>query len=168
MPGAAEPAAEPAPAGGGAPAAKELSPAEMEVLQEVFTTFDADGGGSIDVDEMHEAMKSLGSETSKKDIKVLMDEIDEDGNGEVDFDEFVAMMKKKMAGEMDDAAGYEAFKMFDSTKTGLLELADLRHVLEKMGEKATDEELEQLIKELDVDGDGRVSFDEFQAFLAQP
>ena len=59
--------------------AKELSEAEVEVLREVFNAFDADGGGSIDVDEMHSAMKSLGAESSKADIKKLMDEIDEDG-----------------------------------------------------------------------------------------
>ena len=38
------------------------------------------------------------------------------------------MMKKKMTGEMDEAAGYEAFKMFDKSKTGLLEVGDLAHV----------------------------------------
>eukprot|EP01052_Picozoa_sp_SAG31_P043188 SAG31_NODE_7114_length_1783_cov_1.268090_1_plen_324_part_00 len=136
-------------------ATKELSASELEVLQDVFKTFDADGGGSIDVDEMHLAMKALGAETTKSEIKKLVNEIDADGNGEVDFDEFVTMMKKKMTGDMDDAAGYEAFKAFDSTKTGLLEQADLKHVLEKMGEAVTPQELEALIKEMDVDGDGR-------------
>lgn len=37
----------------------------------------------------------------------------------------------------------------------------LRHVMINLGEKLTDEEVEQMIKEADLDGDGQVCFDEF-------
>ena len=43
--------------------------------------------------------------------------------------------------------------------------ADIRSVLEKMGETVTDEELTALLKEMDIDGDGKISFDEFQRML---
>lgn len=37
----------------------------------------------------------------------------------------------------------------------------LRHVMINLGEKLTDEEVEQMIKEADLDGDGQVNYDEF-------
>ena len=37
----------------------------------------------------------------------------------------------------------------------------LRHVMINLGEKLTDEEVEQMIKEADLDGDGQVDYDEF-------
>lgn len=37
----------------------------------------------------------------------------------------------------------------------------LRHVMINLGEKLTDEELEQMIKEADLDGDGQINYDEF-------
>ena len=37
----------------------------------------------------------------------------------------------------------------------------LRHVMINLGEKLTDEEVEQMIREADLDGDGQVDYDEF-------
>ncbi|KAL4387259.1 hypothetical protein GQ457_09G019550 [Hibiscus cannabinus] len=38
---------------------------------------------------------------------------------------------------------------------------DLRYVMINLGEKLTDEEVEQMIKEADLDGDGQVNYDDF-------
>lgn len=40
-------------------------------------------------------------------------------------------------------------------------VVQLRHVMINLGEKLTDEEVEQMIKEADLDGDGQVDYDEF-------
>jgi len=40
-------------------------------------------------------------------------------------------------------------------------VVQLRHVMINLGEKLSDEEVEQMIKEADMDGDGQVDFDEF-------
>lgn len=37
----------------------------------------------------------------------------------------------------------------------------LRHVMMNLGEKLSDEEVKQMIKEADMDGDGQVDYDEF-------
>jgi hypothetical protein len=45
-------------------------------------------------------------------------------------------------------------------KLGLL-LLQLRHVMTNLGEKLTDEEVDEMIREADVDGDGQVNYEEF-------
>lgn len=40
-------------------------------------------------------------------------------------------------------------------------IIQLRHVMINLGEKLTDEEVDQMIKEADLDGDGQVNYDEF-------
>jgi calmodulin len=37
----------------------------------------------------------------------------------------------------------------------------LRHVMTNLGEKLSDEEVDEMIREADVDGDGQVNYEEF-------
>ena len=57
--------------------------------------------------------------------------------------------------------GQEAFREFDLDKNGFVGAAEIAHVLQSMGEKATDDEVDEMILMADLDGDGRISFDEF-------
>ena len=41
----------------------------------------------------------------------------------------------------------------------LLSAAELRHVMTNLGEKLTDEEVDEMIREADVDGDGQVNYE---------
>lgn len=50
---------------------------------------------------------------------------------------------------------------FDLNGNGYIGNAEIRFVLEAMQEKVTDEEIDEMIRMLDVDGDGEVNFKEF-------
>ncbi|KAL4688605.1 hypothetical protein H8959_004857, partial [Pygathrix nigripes] len=39
--------------------------------------------------------------------------------------------------------------------------AELRHVMTNLGEKLTSEEVDEMIREADIDGDGQVNYEEF-------
>ena len=71
-----------------------------------------------------------------------------------------------MARKMQDTDSEEeiveaAFKVFDKDGNGFISAAELRHVMTNLGEKLTDEEVDEMIREADVDGDGQVNYDEF-------
>ncbi|EEC13003.1 calmodulin, putative, partial [Ixodes scapularis] len=53
----------------------------------------------------------------------------------------------------------EAFRVFDKNGDGFISASELRHVMTNLGEKLTDEEVEDMIKEADLDGDGLVNYD---------
>ena len=55
----------------------------------------------------------------------------------------------------------EAFGVFDKDGSGFISPAELRHVMTQLGEKLTDEEVNEMVKEADCDGDGRVNYEEF-------
>ena len=44
---------------------------------------------------------------------------------------------------------------------GFISASELRHVMTYLGEKLTDEEVDDMIKEGDVDGDGQLNYEEF-------
>lgn len=55
----------------------------------------------------------------------------------------------------------EAFEAFDLDHNTFVGAAEIRHVLINIGENVTDEEVDEMIRMVDKDGDGQVSFDEF-------
>jgi calmodulin len=46
--------------------------------------------------------------------------------------------------------------VFDRDNNGFISAAELRHVMTSIGEKLTDDEVDEMIREADQDGDGRI------------
>lgn len=69
------------------------------------------------------------------------------------------------AGRFTDEEILEAFKAFDLDKNNFIGAAEIRHVLINIGEQVTDEEVDEMIKMVDRDGDGQVSWDEFYSMV---
>lgn len=55
----------------------------------------------------------------------------------------------------------EAFAIFDCKGDQFISFDELKEVMSRMGEKMTDDDINNLIKEADEDGDGKVSYQEF-------
>lgn len=49
--------------------------------------------------------------------------------------------------------------MFDKNNDGLISSTELRHVMTNLGERLSEEEVDDMIKEADSDGDGMVNYD---------
>ena len=55
----------------------------------------------------------------------------------------------------------EAFNVFDADGNGFISAQELMSVLNNIGESVTDEEIDLMINEADLDGDGQMDWDEF-------
>ena len=81
------------------------------------------------------------------------------GNGTIDFPEFLTMMSRKNHDIDKEEELREAFKVFDKDGNGFISAAELRHVMTNLGEKLTDDEVDEMIREADTDGDGQVNYE---------
>lgn len=70
--------------------------------------------------------------------------------------EFLTMMARKIKDTDSEEEIREAFRVFDRDDNGYISAAELRHVMTSIGEKLTDEEVDEMIREADQDGDGRI------------
>jgi calmodulin len=71
------------------------------------------------------------------------------------------MMARKMRDTDSEEEIKEAFKVFDKDGNGFISAAELRHVMTNLGEKLSDVEVDEMIREADVDGDGQINYEEF-------
>ena len=69
------------------------------------------------------------------------------------------MMARKMKDTNTEKEILEAFKVFDSDGNGFISAAELRHVMTNLGERLTDEEADEMIREADIDGDGQINYE---------
>ncbi|KAG5150267.1 hypothetical protein JHK84_026739 [Glycine max] len=140
-----------------------LSEEQIGEIKEAFGLFDKDGDGCITVEELATVIRSLDQNPTEEELQDMINEVDTDGNGTIEFVEFLNLMAKKMKETDAEEDLKEAFKVFDKDQNGYISASEvyLRHVMINLGEKLTDEEVEQMIKEADLDGDGQVGYDEF-------
>ncbi|XP_004684041.1 PREDICTED: centrin-1 [Condylura cristata] len=139
----------------------ELTEDQKQEVREAFDLFDADGSGTIDVKELRVAMRALGFEPKKEEIKKIISEVDKEGKGKVNFNDFLAVMTQKMAEKDTKQEILKAFRLFDDDETGKISFRNLKRVASELGEHLTDEELQEMIDEADRDGDGEVNEEEF-------
>ncbi|ORX81032.1 Caltractin [Anaeromyces robustus] len=143
------------------PRKQELTPEQKQEIREAFDLFDTDGSGTIECKELKVAMRALGFEPKKEDLKKMISEIDKSGTGVMDFNEFLELMSAKMAEKDTKEEILKAFKLFDDDGTGKISFKNLKRVSKELGENLTDEEIQEMIDDADKDGDGEINEEEF-------
>jgi calmodulin len=138
-----------------------LSEDEIAEFKEAFSMFDKNGDGTISSHELGTIMRSLGQNPTESELMDMINEVDIDGNGIIDFKEFLNMMAKKMKETDSEEELREAFRVFDKDGNGHISAVELRTVMTTLGEKLTDDEVDEMIHEADLDGDGQVNYEEF-------
>ncbi|NXP50292.1 CALMS protein, partial [Heliornis fulica] len=147
--------------------AERLSEEKIAEFKEAFSLFDRDGDGSISTKELGTVMRSLGQNPTEAELQDMVGEVDADGSGAVDFPEFLSLMARKMREADGEEEIREAFRVFDKDGNGYISAAELRHVMTNLGEKLTDEEVDEMIKEADCNNDGQVNYEEFVRMMTE-
>ena len=134
--------------------------------KEAFDMFDKDKSGTISVTEIVKIMKNFGYPIKKEEAKKMVEEIDVSGDGELDFDEFVTIMEKQKnyVDESEEEVVLRAFKSFDKDHDGKITNYEFRYILTQMGSKFSQEELDLLFKECNLDINGVLDYQDFISF----
>lgn len=134
-----------------------MNEAEIESLWKAFSVFDADSSGAISIEELEMVMKSLGQNPNSTELRDLIKEVDLDNSGSIDFEEFQALM---IAREGDRLSRLKlAFSVFDKDNSGRITADEMQSVMSQF--ELTDSELEEMVREVDEDGNGSIDFEEF-------
>ncbi|XP_033764297.1 calmodulin-like [Pecten maximus] len=147
--------------------AGQLTDNQLAEFKDTFKLFDKDGDGTIDSKDIGILIRSLGAAPTQAQLKDMMKDVDPTGHGTVDFQDFLECMIRFLPdGHDEEEEILNAFQTFDKGNNGLISAAEIRHALVNLEEKLTDEEVDELIREADPDGDGYIRYSEFVKVLA--
>jgi calmodulin len=145
----------------------QLTEEQIAEFLEAFSLFDKDGDGQIITKELGVVMRSLGQNPTEAELQDMIGEVDTDESGTIDFEEFLEMMARKMKDTDSEEEIRKAFCVFDKDGNGFISAAELRHVMTNLGEKLTDEEVDEMMREADIDGDGQINYKEFVTMMSK-
>jgi calcium-dependent protein kinase len=138
--------------------AESLSEEEIAGLREMFQAMDTDNSGAITFDELKAGLRKYGSTLKDTEIHDLMDAADVDNSGTIDYSEFIAatIHLNKLEREEHLVA---AFQYFDKDGSGFITIDELQQACVEHG--MADVFLEDIIKEVDQNNDGKIDYGEF-------
>ncbi len=134
---------------------------EKDQLESVFMSLDKDKDGKLGKEELIQGYKEMFGEgyPAEEEVEKIMAHIDIDGNGYIDLTEFVmATISKKNVLSRERLVA--AFNMFDRDGSGAISADEVKEVL-GAGMRVPDEHWKEVIREVDQNGDGEVSLEEF-------
>jgi len=144
---------------------EELDLLHNAELKEAFDEFDKDGSGAISAQELLGVMRAMGQNPTEDEVLNLMLEADLDGNGTIEFPEFLELMKEKYGSDDQESDLREAFKIFDRDRDGFIDMRELKKVSMMLGTLLDQQEIDELMEEADVDGNGKLDYAEFVKML---
>ncbi|XP_066263988.1 calmodulin-like [Branchiostoma lanceolatum] len=137
-------------------------------LQEAFIKYDKKKTGKMDIHDLFRALRMLGLNPTEEQVISIRRDID-DGSGVVHFDDFCNIVRRLMyQAEQEHAADdlRVAFQMFDKEGSGYIRATEFRKVMTTLGYRMSVQEVDDILKMVDVTGDGMINYEEFITVLA--
>jgi calmodulin len=146
---------------------KRIPEEVLSEYQDLFDSYDLNKTGEIERKEMKTILKKLGKESTNEEIEQIwksMNKIESDYT--ISFDDFVEFIKRynlsKNSMSTDDIIN--AFEIFDKNHDGTISINEFKHILMDLGQKFSEDEVNEIITEIDLDNNGKINYRDFVEF----
>jgi len=125
--------------------------------KEAFSLFDKRGTGRVSLNSLGDLLRACGQNPTLAEIK----ELEKTAGGDFDFETFSRILNRpngfRDPGSPDEYC--RGFQVFDKDMTGFIGVGQLRYILTNLGEKMSDEEVDELLKAVDTSS-GEINYGE--------
>jgi len=144
----------------------KLKQEDLNAVKDCFNLYDNDGSGKIPSDKLGTVVRSLGYNPTEAEVEDMVRNTARGPSfGMPELLQAVAKCKGESRNNPDDIR--ESFSVFDRDGTGRVSAAEMRHVLTTVGEKLSDKEVDDMIREIDVDRDGQIIYEEMVRMMSK-
>ncbi|BFZ11725.1 hypothetical protein BsWGS_14764 [Bradybaena similaris] len=130
-----------------------------EELQEAFTMH-CSPDNTIPLSKLGAVIRSLGRAPTEAQLQALIKEFESKGVHTLTRQQVEAIIKKYEFPPESPEALREAFRLFDKEGTGMIAAVEVSHILCNLGEKLPKEDMDEVVREADPNGEGQISIDE--------
>ena len=138
-----------------------LTNQEESEIGKMFKELDEDGNGKLSKDELAAACTKFGL-ISLEDVDQIFEKCDMDGSGFIDYSEFLAV-SMTWSKVLKQEKIKMIFEFFHAGKNGNLTLEELKSYFPQ----ASEEEWKEFLSQIDTNGDGDISLEEFRDYLTK-
>lgn len=136
---------------------------ELLEIQKAFQAIDKNSDGKLTREELIEGYTKMYGEMAEEEVDRIMKLADLDGNGEIEYSEWVIATTDKH-NLLTDEKLKAAFNLFDRDGGGSISANELKETL-GVGKNIDEKIWNELIQEVDANGDGEISFPEFKTMM---
>jgi calcium-dependent protein kinase len=136
---------------------------DCEEMRKAFMEFDENGDGHLTKEELRKGLLKVMTPTeAQNEVNRIMTLMDNDNNGYIEYEEFLRATLNKDS-LLTDQNLQQAFSLFDKDNSGKISAVEIKKAFG--GENDNDSIFEEMIKEIDVNGDGEISFKEYKEIM---
>jgi len=139
---------------------QKISEDQIAECMDVFNLFDHKGDNKIAASQLGDVLRALNQNPTESEIRKCGYATNPDCR--ISFEVFLPILQTMSRSRETHSQEefQEGFKMFDKDQNGFISSAELRHILTCLGDKLSDEEVDQLTQGQE-DQQGNISYEEF-------
>merc|ERR1712166_539404 len=149
------------------------SSTKLSRAEQTFTLLDKDKDGYITQEDIAVALDCIAAKYTRIELQAMFEQLDVDGGGTFDKSEFIGAFHKPAVHPWQEVkelsrkmrAVEAAWRMLDKDDDGSVTIDELTETLRRF---ADDDEISEMVRVADVDGDGEVSYHEFVKVFQHP
>ena len=141
---------------------KNLQDERRELMKEVLDLFDPNNEGCVKSKDISKILKAMGRTLENEDEQNFLEAADPDQTGVISKDNFLdtfeamySLTKEKINEVLD------AFKVFDINNTGKISVNNFKKVLVNFAHEFNEDEVNEIMKYINVDRDGNINIKDF-------
>ena len=110
-------------------------------------------------------MRIVGAAPSEEEIDQIIEEIESNGDNLVNFETFLKIFENQLQNQDSEEDIINEFKKLDNNGNGTINENDLRKLMSNYENALSENEIEQILEEANVDEDGNIDYIRFTQVL---
>lgn len=134
-------------------------------LVQVFSRFDKNKDGVLDVQDLKVITKQAGIKLTEQELHEMLKAAGKNNNEKMELGDFVELMKNGTdTFSLKDEEIQDAFYYVQNSE-GYITSDRLKSVVSDLGEELNDQDIMELIQKADLNGDGKIDMHEFKTIM---